>query len=846
MSDRLDEAQIQAALASCAAEPVHIPGAIQPHGAMVAVGSTSQEILYASQNTEDLLGCKLQELLGKTLDQVFDRTTNHSLLNGMLREEIGQFTNDLGVVVIGDAVLAVTSCASGDCTIFEFEPASEVPPPDARTVRDLEFLLAQTRSATTTQELFTNSTMLLQMLTGYDRVMVYQFDAEGNGQVKGEALVTGLEPYLGLNYPAWDIPAQARRIMLKTPMRYIADVDAQPVPIQAIEANLPDLDMTYAHLRGGSKIHFEYLRNMGTRATLTLNIKLHDDLWGMISFHHASSRIPDQRTRQLCRTFAEVFALQVDLLRQKFHHQQLAQADDLRRRISEKSTEISSDKLFEEALLKELQIAMGADGAALLHKNFLLQSGDVPPKGSLLEILTTEGFDVGVVATSKLAKELPALSEASGPKFAGLLLSRLSNDCAFVFFRKDRATTVTWAGRPEKEIVVENGQARLHPRGSFAAFVQKVQGTAEPWSIEQRKLAEDLWSMFVSAEREQLIKQANRQQSIMIDELNHRVRNILALIRSLSHQSLEHNGSIESYVRALEARIAAVAAAHDLGVDKSSNVASIKQILRIEATPYCQEAKRFTIEGDDIGIKSDLAPMFALAVHELTTNAAKYGSLSKSGGEVRVQLVKVPGGFEIFWQEIGGPVVTPPRNKGFGTTLIEKTIPFEMNGTVEVNFKPSGVCALIQLPENVLLEAASVPAVTVDMEPLHGAGAAIPPEVFTHKCLLVEDNYVVSLDTSRVLKLAGFTTVETALNAKDALEKLDRLAPGIAVLDINLSSGRTSEVVARELKARSIPFLFVTGYGDTQKLDPEFEGTPVLKKPLNEADLRIALVDLIL
>lgn len=432
-----------------------------------------------------------------------------------------------------------------------------------------------------------------------------------------------------------------------------------------------------------------------------------------------------------------------------------------------------------------------------------------------------------------------------GSEIAGLLVARLPENSTFLFFRKGRDRVVKWAGAPAKNISKQTGRARLHPRSSFSEYLELVEGTSEPWTPEQLRIAEELWTMLLTSERADLIRKTNRQQSLLIDELNHRVRNILALIRSLSHQSQNENSSVETYVNALEARISALAAAHDLGAEKTELSATLKQIIEQEAAPYNQDKERVRIGGGNTGIRSDLAPIFALVVHELMTNAAKYGALSEDAGTIQVEIIKTGDGVTLHWQERGGPTVIEPEARGFGTRLIAASVPNELGGAVEFKYPPSGLVVNVSLPADIMVEKLALES------PSRSETCACNPAlsnqelaITSETCLVLEDNYVVSLDTVRVLKSLGFDSVDTAFTASDALDKIARQPPSLAILDINLSRGLTSEPVAKELTARGVPFIFVTGYGDTQKLSQAFRSSPVLKKPLREDELRRKLHEL--
>lgn len=843
---KLSEAELAAALDICAAEPVHIPGCVQSHGAMIAVHPDTMTICFASQNTEQVLGIEAKTLFEGTIADHFGGEVYHSFANGIrVGPPVGEAL-DIGPMSIGGKNLWVSACPGGDYAILQFEPLDEDVSTQDVVLRDLSQMTSQIEQADNLDVLFGTTVEMLRTLMGYDRVLIYKFDADFNGSVVAESVASDLEPFLGLNFPKWDIPVQAREIMRKIPLRYVADATAESSQMLKAHPMMPDLNMTAATLRGVSEMHLEYLRNMAHLGTMTLHLRSEGKLWGVISLMNSAPRKPAQRQRQVCQHFVWLFEAKLSHLSLAERMGRLEHADNLRVSLNKVVSTHTKDEVYEVALLAELRNVMRAVGAAVVVKGNLITSGTTPTHATLRDIIHGKLAPVeGVFASSALASDAPELAKIIGDSFPGLLLVPLPEGVTFVFFRHGRDSTVNWAGAPEKAVEFVNGHARIKPRGSFAKYQISVKGTSQPWSDEEMRLANDLWALLVTAERQELIEKTNRQQKILINELNHRVRNILALIRSLSQQTLKHNGSIESYVRALEARIAAVAAAHDLGADSVATAVTVGQIIQVEAAPYNEGTKRVFLEGHDMGIREEFAPLFALVIHELMTNAVKYGALSNDTGHVNVNLTPSGSGdsdLEIKWVELGGPEVNTERVGGFGTTLIEKSIPFELGGHVEMEFHPDGVRALISLPKSSLSTRTSFRS----GQELPSISPA-PPDVTARalvrgESLLVEDNFVVSLDTQKVLKTIGFRSIETASTAEDALAKLQKFTPNFAILDVNLGNGHTSLPVARLLRERNIPFVFVTGYGESAPLPSDYQDVPILKKPLRKDEI-IHLID---
>lgn len=841
------EVDTDEALKHCAAEPVHIPGAIQGHGAIVAIDNESLQITHASRNLEDLTGISASEALGLNVNDVFPTGLRHDLVNGLLPEYLGLDTRQMEPITLNDRALLAGSAQAGGATIFEFEPATAQGNVTGSAMQQLAFLTSQLHAVENADMLFEKSVKLLKVFTGYHRIMVYVFDSEGNGSIRAEALSGRRDSFLGLSFPAWDIPAQAREIMKRTPLRYIADVGAGSVPVLASRADHPPLDMTHSHLRGVPAVHLQYLRNMGTASTFTLNVVMDGQLWGMISLHHDVPRIPDQKTRELCRNFVRFFSLKLDTILQRERLDRLQHADRLRKELTATAAGGGADIRFNTSLLESLCIAMQADGA-LLSKDGQLQScGLVPSDTGQRQLLKFGKTLDGPLHSSAVHANNPDVAACLGPEIAGLHLTPMQGDSLVAFFRRDREREVTWAGAPTKTIEGQGADARLRPRGSFLAYKETVRGTSAPWKPEHHQIARDVWSILINSERQALIEKTTRQQKMLIDELNHRVRNILTLIRSLSRQSQYGSDTIEDYVAALESRIEAVATAHSLAVEKPSAFVSINDILRLEAKAHNASGTHVEISGDDVGLNPENAPIFALVMHELMTNAAKYGALSTPAGRVLIHLEMSEGHLALHWTETGGPAVSPPSRQGFGTNLLQNSVRTELRGSIKQGFAETGFTATLTLPADLLNFVRHVRNDTGDRavpDIPQTAGDVFETTRAAQACLLVEDSFVVSLDTMRIMNEVGFEEVQTAMTVAEARQAIARVQLGFAILDVNLSGGQTSFGVARDLMELSVPFVFVTGYGVDGVPEGLFPGVPVLRKPLRRMLLEQVLAEL--
>jgi CheY-like chemotaxis protein len=228
----------------------------------------------------------------------------------------------------------------------------------------------------------------------------------------------------------------------------------------------------------------------------------------------------------------------------------------------------------------------------------------------------------------------------------------------------------------------------------------------------------------------------------------------------------------------------------------------------------------------------------------MTTNAAKYGSLSEPDGKVNIVMTPQDGGILITWNEVDGPTITKPEDVGFGTTLITQAVPYELGGTAEIEYAERGISARFWLPESVLdLATKTQDQPSIKTAPYH------PPTVERTlaqygSALVVEDNLMMAMDMQEILLSLGFQNVDITGVVAEALSLIEDAKPTIAILDVNLGpSGETSFEIAKELLRQEIPFIFVTGYGERVTLDKTLKSTKILTKPVDTNDLHQAILD---
>lgn len=332
------------------------------------------------------------------------------------------------------------------------------------------------------------------------------------------------------------------------------------------------------------------------------------------------------------------------------------------------------------------------------------------------------------------------------------------------------------------------------------------------------------------------LKRAEETQQLLIAELNHRVKNTLATVQAIATQTLRHSDDPAEFTANFSSRIQALAQAHSMLSDATWNGADLAELIREQLRLGSLDETRVATSGPAVRLPPQLALHVALILHELGTNARKYGALSAARGRITLQWRLSDKSLSLQWREHGGPLVSAPRKSGFGTTLIEQSVKAE-GGTAEVSYPPEGIVwnLTLALPGGGTITQTS-PRESGTKQPLPQAPAQPAPSgVSGRRFLIVEDEPLVALVLTGALEDADATVVGTAASVDEALEFIAAEAIDAAILDCNLR-GQSVDEVAAALTERGIPFVFVSGYG-RGGLPPSFDAAPVLGKPFTQTEL---------
>lgn len=547
--------------------------------------------------------------------------------------------------------------------------------------------------------------------------MVYKFDRDGSGEVVGEVCKSGIGTFKGLRYPASDIPQQARVLYKRNALRMISDINAVPVRVSPERDESGDpLDLSLSTLRFVSPIHIEYLRNMGVGASLSVSIIVEGELWGLFACHHYTPRTPAFQMRSVSELFAQMFALRLESRERR-------DVVEYERRARDMSDQLLGAVASDETLLKDpdwladiLTHAIPADGVGVWINGSYAFSGATPPTDVFRRIVRAlNGTAAGkVFATDQLSTLLKGVEEYTSVA-AGILaipISRSPRDYV-VLFRSELVRSVRWAGDPHKPVQYGPNGPRLTPRESFEEWKELVEGKSKPFTPSELRVAETLRATLIEVvlrladEAAAQRHQASARQELLIAELNHRVRNILGVIRGLIRQTSSEDDVVKDFAAQIDGRIHALARAHNQITDDHWGPAPLRALVEAEAAAFSDRREQFVIDGDPVLLNPAAYSAMALVIHELVTNSTKYGALSTEG-EVEIRWYRTADrALHISWKERGGPRVVQPSRKGFGTTIIERSVPYDLGGTAEMRYEETGFEADFFIPERHVSEAKS-------------------------------------------------------------------------------------------------------------------------------------------
>lgn len=468
-------------LTNCEHEPIHIPGSIQPHGFLLGVKTDEFSIEFCSGNCFDFTGMRYEQILGKNFEMVFGSDQEKNLKKYL--STLDQSFAAPFKIKLADKVFTCTIQPNTAVYILEFEPAPE----ETIAINDI---YQQTKQFTSYIQKADTLQMLCQLvadetraITGYDRVMVYRFDEDYNGEVFAESKTEEVEPFLGLHYPHTDIPAQARELYIKNLLRIIVDVNYNPVPVYTIDDGTnKNLDLSLSILRSVSPIHIQYLKNMEVGATLTISLMHQNRLWGLIACHHYSRKYISSNIRIAAQLQGHFLTSQITG-RQTSEEYAVAQKvnkslDELLSKVFSADS-ITFDKIIQQ---QELLLVTNAASTIVMVDQVMYSQGTIPAEDEVRKLISwlhTYSAPTGF-STTNLSLVYPDAKKWCH-SISGIIFHSLGSgqDNCIIWCRPEALQEVHWAGSPDKAIIKD--EEGLSPRKSFELWKEVKKCESNKW-----------------------------------------------------------------------------------------------------------------------------------------------------------------------------------------------------------------------------------------------------------------------------------------------------------------------------------------------------------------------------
>ncbi|MEZ7279272.1 ATP-binding protein [Pseudoalteromonas sp. 68 DY56-GL68] len=483
--------KFEVSLDNCHKEPIHIPGSIQPHGYLLVVDPQTLKVCYFSENILALLNTQKERLLGSHISDVFAANTTDIIEKNKAEKDFHAI-NPLNIEIKGtspDTSIKGAISRNDEYLLIELEfnkkkEHSSFDPMNYLMKQSLH-LIADSKELSSSYD---TAVKEVRNLTGFDRVMLYQFDHEYNGQVVAEAKKDELNSFLHQHFPESDIPKQARALYLRNPIRLLADVDAEVSPIYPQDK---PVDLSTCIIRSVSPIHCQYLRNMGVKASMSISIIIAGKLWGLIACHHYSSHVVPFEARQVAQYMGLMLSYIISLKTQSVEAIQEANATSISAEIAE---HMSEEVFFIDGLRKQapaLLSMLNADGVAWRLEKDIESFGDVPANddiNDLFEWIKEHHLeDELLYHNHHLSNEHADFNKFANVASGVLAMPISTNENLFImWFRKEVIETKNWGGKPEKIIeFLDDGSHRLMPRSSFRLWQENVRNKCTPWKANE-------------------------------------------------------------------------------------------------------------------------------------------------------------------------------------------------------------------------------------------------------------------------------------------------------------------------------------------------------------------------
>jgi chemotaxis family two-component system sensor kinase Cph1 len=481
----------------CGNIPIHIINTTQEYGVLLVLDRQTLTIEQLGENAETLFQIPFKNLAGKRVQDVIGASA-FRVLQAHLEKGNGKYTTQWELN--GQRYYTLLHVYD-NMVIAEIEnqPAEDTETSFTALYQSLRNSISKIELAPDIQEVCIIAATELKAISGFDKIMIYAFDRDWNGNVLAEAMEPDMEAYLGFTFPASDIPKPARDMYQKNPYRFIPNREFKPVKLYPVINPITNsfLDMSECNLRGVAAVHVEYLKNMNVTASMSVRLLKDGNLWGLIACHHKKARHIDSQLCTVLELLSTVISARINLL----HHQKFL---DLSARLNSLYTQLIENIYQSNDLIKSLlneqpdvMELFGAQGVIITYKNKTYSAGETPDASQLEDLMLWLHLKQlrKVYYTDSLSGIYDIASEYQDIA-SGILVIPIQSaqDEYLILFRKEFIRTTSWGGNPEERIFFDNDPRIYHPRHSFKLWQEHVKGFSKPWLQEEIMAAENLRS----------------------------------------------------------------------------------------------------------------------------------------------------------------------------------------------------------------------------------------------------------------------------------------------------------------------------------------------------------------
>jgi len=625
----------------------------------------------------------------------------------------------LGRVEGASGYLNAIAYRSAGRLVVEMDAAEPEPTLSAPFLFGLDAAVSQFERAPTVESLCRQAAATFRDLTGYGRVMIYQFIDGDAGVVVGESLDDGSSSFLNHHFPATDIPKQARALYVRNKVRVIPDVSYIPAPIRSVREDLRGLDLSDSTLRSVSPVHIQYLKNMGVAASASISIVKDGVLWGLVACHHHEPKEITLNVRIACLAIAGSLARQIRSKEEaELYRERLRFRSQEETVLSKLGTDGSLSEFFARSG-RELANLLSADGFAAVQGQDLFTYGKCPDNIDIRAIadFIRRPAALQPFATPSLKTKMPE-AEAYADRASGLLAVTMSTEIPtiLIWFRAEHLEVLEWAGNPHKGVPVEPG-VTLTPRASFEAWSEEVRHKARPWSHGEVEAAGRVVRLMLERRNDLRVRELNReltttiaenetllrQKDFLLKEVNHRVQNSLQLVAAFLRLQGKTSGddAVRLQLEEADRRLSAVALVHRrLYRDDSVEVVDLSRYLEdlvseMKTTMDDEWARQFDLELAPVQISTDRAVNVGLVLTELVINAQKHAYEGRPG-RLSVILEQHRGMFRLIVMDHGAGKKSG-GGSGFGKRMLAAVVD-QLKGTIDEQDNKPGLRTVVTSP----------------------------------------------------------------------------------------------------------------------------------------------------